>query len=180
MNRDSFFDNLRNEDTVQDALRRQQRQLAYEERVIKRVFSECGIKINGWGRMANMCRQETVQDKLNFAWFNRQFRRFPGHLSGRRIPRLHELTFQDLAKPFKQNRLAKAAVKALAKAEVPYNDTNWVFVFPVVRTFFCAHNFDCPVTGTSFSLRDENNKLALSVTPTHNLFQMIGKDWFEL
>lgn len=180
MDRDSFFDNLRNEDTVQSELRRQQRQLAYEERIIKRVFAECGIKVTGWGLMANMCRRETGQDKLNFNWFNQGFRGFPGRLCGRRIPKLHELTFQELAKPLEKNRLAKAVAKALAKDEVELEDGPWVFVFPVVRTFFCAHNLNYAVPGTAFNVRDSDNRLMLSVSPSANLFQMIGKDWFEL
>lgn len=179
MDRNDFFDNLRREDTVQDELRRQERQLAYEERVIKRVFSECGIKINGWGMLANMCRRETAQDKLNFAWFNQTFR-FPGRLCGRRISRLHELTFQDLAKPLKKNRLAKAVAKALAKDEVARDSNSWIFVFPVVRTFFCAHNLEYATPGATFSLRDDENKLMLSVSPSQALFQTIGKEWFEL
>lgn len=180
MDRENFFDNLRREDTAQDELRREHRQLAYEERIIKRVFSECGIKITGWGLMANLCRHETAKDKLNFGWFNQAFRRFPGRLCGRRIPRLHELTFQDLARPHKKNRLAKAVAKALARDEVAGEDNPWIFVFPVVRTFFCAHNLEYATPGATISLRDDDNKLMLAVTPSQALFQTIGKDWFEL
>jgi hypothetical protein len=180
MDRDEFFNNLQNENTVQDELRRQQRQLAYEERIIKRVFSECGIKITGWGVLANMCRHETTQDKLNFGWFNNEFGRFPGRLCGRRIPRLHELDFQALFKPLEKNRLVKAVAKSLARAEVSGEDNGWVFVFPVVRTFFCAHNLDLDVPGVTLSLRDEERHLKFAVSPSKDLFQAIGKDWFAI
>lgn len=178
--RDNFFDNLRREDTVQDELRRQQRQLAYEERVIKRAFSECGIKITSWGLMANMCRHETAQDKLNFGWFNQMFSRFPGRLCGRRIPRLHELDFQALFKPFEKNRLVKAVAKALAKDEAPVEDNGWVFVFPVVRTFFCAHNLDLDVPGLTLSFRNQERHVQFALSPSKDLFQAIGKDWFAI
>jgi len=180
MGRDDFFENLRREDTVQDELLRAQRQLGYEERVIKRVFAECGIKITGWGLLANLCRHETGKDKLNFAWFNQMFTRFPVRLCGRRIPRLHELTFQDLFKPLERNRLVKAVAKALARDEVAGEDNAYAFVFPVVRTSFCAHNLDREVTGTAMQVRDDNGKLLLSVGPSKHLFQAIGKDWFQL
>jgi hypothetical protein len=180
MDREDFFNNLRNEDTVQDELLRAQRQLGYEERVIKRVFAECGIKITGWGLMANLCRHETGKDKLNFDWFNTAFRRFPARLCGRRIPRLHELTLHDLCKPLGQNRLAKSVARALAKDAVEGEDNKYVFVFPVIRTSFCAHNLDYAVPGMSLSLRDPDGKLMLAVGPTKSLFQTIGKDWFEL
>jgi hypothetical protein len=176
----SFFGNLQNENSVQDELRRQQRQLSYEERIIKRVFSECGIKINGWGRLANECRSQTAQDKLNFGWFNQAFRGFPGRLCGRRIPKLHELTLQDLFKPTKSNRVARAVAKALAKDEVEGADNRWMFVFPVVRTFFCAYNLDLEVPGPTFSLRDDDGRLAVAMSPTKALFATIGKDWFDL
>lgn len=180
MDRENFFDNLRRDDTAEDSLLRAQRQLAYEERVIKRVFAECGIKINGWGMMANMCRRETAQDKLNFGWFNQTFRQFPARLCGRRIPRMHELTLQDLCKPLGQNRLAKAVAKALARYQVSDEDSKYVFVFPVVRTSFCAHNLDLEIPGMSLAMRDPDGKLLLAVGPTKTLFQAVGKDWFEL
>jgi hypothetical protein len=175
----NFFGRLQNEDSVQDELRRQQRQLAYEERIIKRVFSECGIKLNGWGRLANECRKQTAQDKLNFGWFNQAFSRFPGRLCGRRIPKLHELNFQDLFKPTKDNRLLKAVAKALAKDEVASKNKRFVFVFPVVRTFFCAYNLDLEVAGPTLGLREDDGRLIMAVSPTSSLFATIGADWFE-
>ena len=181
MDRENFFDSLRRGDTPQDDLRYEYRQLAYEERIIKRVFSECGIKITGWGLLANLCRHETAKDKLNFGWFNKAFRRFPGKLCGKRIPRLHELSFHhDLFKPHKKNRLAKAVSKALAGQEISESDDSWIFVFPVVRTFFCAHNIEYATPGVTLSLRDDSGKFMLAVTPSHALFQTIGKEWFEL
>ena len=180
MDRDNFFDNLRREDTAQDELRRQQRQLDYEERVIKRVVAECGIKITGWGLMANACRRETGQNKLNFAWFNQTFRGFPGRLHGRRVPRLHELDFQALFRPHDKNRLVKAVTKSLATDAVNGTDNRWIFVFPVVRTFYCAHNLDYNVSGPSFQLRDEDGRLEIATCPTKHLFKTIGPDWFSL
>lgn len=178
MDRENFFDNLRREDTVQDELRRQQRQLDYEERVIKRVVSECGIKITGWGLMANACRRETGQNKLNFAWFNQTFRSFPGRLCGRRVSRLHELDFQTLFRPLDKNRLVKAISKFAVNDDVDSDESRWIFVFPVVRTFYCAYNLDYNVSGPSFQIRNENGRLEIAACPSKHLFKTIGSDWF--
>lgn len=177
MDRDSFFDNLRSENTVRDELIRAQRQLAYEERVIKRVFSECGIKINGWGRFVNECREVTGHDRLNFQWFNNRFRGFP-RLAARRIPRLHELTMHDLFKPLERNRLLKAVVKALHRAELSI-DTRFIFVFPVVRMSFCAHNVPTASPGPALDMRDGDGKLHMTVEPTKSFFQGFGSSWYE-
>ncbi len=182
MDRDSFFDNLRNEEGAHSEMLRSMRQLAYEERVIKRVFADCGIKMNGWGRFANECREMTGQDKLNFKWFNRAFTRFPGTLCGRRIPGLHELTLPDLFKPRKSNRLVRAISKALKRYEVDPQEDGFVFVFPVVRTSFCAHvisNLKAP-DRISWRMAWEDASITdMTVEPVNGLCRAIGADWFE-
>lgn len=174
MDRDSFFDNLKREDTVRDALIRAQRQLGFEERCIKRVFSECGIKINGWGRFVNECREATGHDKLTFQWFNQRFRSFPGVLSGKRIPRLHELTLLDLFKPAEKNRLVKAVAKGLTN----FCATNFVFMFPITRTMFVAHDRE-PSSTDERVVWSAFADPPLFVEPSKHFFQAIGRDWFE-
>lgn len=174
MDRDNFFDNLRNERTAQDELIRAQRQLAFEERCIKRVFSECGIKMNAWGRFVNECREETGHDKLNFQWFNRRFQGFPGTLSAKRIPRLHELTTLDLFKPPEKNRLVKAVMKALWDKAA----TNFVFMFPVTRTMFVAHDRE-PRGDAERVIWSVYADPPLFVEPSKGFFQSIGGLWFE-
>lgn len=174
MDRDNFFDNLRNEKGVQDEALRFQRQLAYEERCIKRVFTECGIKINGWGRYANRCREATGHDRLNFQWFNQEFRHFPGVLSGKRIPRLHELTLLDLFRPAEKNRL----VKAVAKGLTDFCATNFVFMFPVTRTMFVAHDRE-PSSTDERVVWSVFADPALFVEPSKHFFRAIGSDWFD-
>jgi hypothetical protein len=181
--RDQFFGELFNEEgTGADEIRRQ-RQLAFEERIIKRTFSECGIKIAGWGRFANECREFTGHDKLNFSWFNSAFRRFPGVLCGKRIPYLHKLTIVDLFKnPGKvKNRLCAAIANNAAKQEVDLNH-KFVFCFPIVRTMYCAHNIDTedadfPRIQWRASLRPINN-ISIIVEPSVSFFRTLGPDWY--
>jgi len=182
MDRDQFFGELFNENSANADAVREQRQLAYEERTIKRVFTECGAKRTSWGRLVNECRHITGQQNLNFNWFNSTYRHFPGVLCGRRIPRLHELTMLDIFKnPGKvKNRLAAAVATNLHRQGVN-SDQPFVFVFPVVKTMFCAHNIDTetgdhPRIQWRASFRPASNTV-LFIEPTISLFQTIGAEW---
>lgn len=174
MDRDSFFDNLRSENTARDELIRAQRQLGFEERCIKRVFSECGIKINGWGRFVNECREATGHDRLTFEWFNHRFPAFPGLLCGKRIPRLHELTMLDLFKSAEKNRLIKAVMRGIANRY----SANFVFMFPITRTMFVAHDSE-PSAGNDRVVWAAYASPPLFVEPSKGFFQSIGESWFE-
>lgn len=175
MDRDQFFNNLFNDNGDAAEAIRMQRQLAFEERIVKRVFTECGIKVNSWGRLVNECRLETGIPRLNFQWFNAKTR-FPVRLCGRRIPKLHELTFADLLKPADKNRLFKAIVKNLHRQEVDAAQ-GFVFVFPVVRTMYCAHNVsDTQSVGAHWTMATE--QAILTIEPTKSFFGMIGSEWF--
>ena len=153
MDRDQFFGELFNEQGANaDAIRAQQ-QLSFEERVIKRVFTECGAKQTSWGRLVNECRNATGQQNLIF--------KNPGKV---------------------KNRLAAAVANNLHKQEVD-SDRPFVFLFPVTRTMFCAHNIDTetgeyPRIQWRATFRPMNN-LVLLVEPTISLFQTIGADWVE-
>jgi hypothetical protein len=181
--RDQFFGELFNQDSQGAEAIRVQRQLAFEERIIKRVFKECGIPMSGWGRFANECRNMTGSDKLNFSWFNSAFRRFPGILCGRRIPRLHELTLVDLLKISSngKNRLCSAIAKSLHRDEID-SSRRFVFCFPVVRTMFCAHNYeteDANQPRVLWRLNLNNDENALIVEPTSMFFRTVGADWYH-
>lgn len=176
--RDQFFNNLFDENSANAEIAREQRQLAYEERTIKRLFAECGIKMGGWGRLVNECRDMTGQPKLNFEWFNAAMR-FPARLCGRRIPKLHELGPADLFKPLAQNRLCKAVIKNLHRQGV--DETRpFAFVFPIVRKMYCAHNIEsvCHDPGTRWLVRTEKSLLA--VEPTVSFFAGIGSEWWTV
>jgi hypothetical protein len=148
------------------------------------VFKECGVKISGWGRYVNQCRDMTGHDKLNFEWFNSEFRNFPAMLYGKRIPRLHELTITDLFKLHKtgKNRLCAALAKNLHRLEVNL-DRRFVMCFPIVRTMLCAHNCDADdgIVGPRIQWRcsiPPTNKSNLTVEHTSTLFAAIGADWY--
>jgi hypothetical protein len=49
VDRESFFDGLNDEADAQAEKLRAVRQLSYEERIIKRVFRECGVAQSGVG-----------------------------------------------------------------------------------------------------------------------------------
>lgn len=175
MDRDQFFNNIFDENGDAAEAIQFQRQLSFEERTIKRAFTECGIKVGSWGRLVRECQLETGQPKLNFRWFNTTTR-FPARLCGKRIPKLHELTLADLMKPADKNRLFKAIVKNLHKQEID-TAAGFVFVFPVVRTMYCAHNLaDTQTVGPRWTMTTENAILAIE--PTAALFGGIGPGWF--
>jgi len=180
MDRDQFFGNLFNENSENADAIRVQRQLAFEERTIKRVFTECGAKRAAWGRLANECRDMTGQNNLNFRWFNAVYREFPAVLCGKRIPRLHELTFSDIFKNTARgkNRLCSAVLKSLERLEVN-PEHGFVFVFPVVRTMFCAHTLmtDNVKDQTRIQWSWQLGRTMLIVEPTVSLFGSIGPEW---
>lgn len=139
MNRDEFFNNVLGNNTPGADAIRAQRQLAYEERIIKRILTECGAAPGSWGALVNQCRRESHEDKLNFRWFNSTYSRFPGRLCGKRIPYLHQITIVDLFKPAAKQRLVRAISKALATFSLDPVKSAYVLVFPIIKTQFCAH-----------------------------------------
>lgn len=184
MDRDSFFDNLQGNSGERDEALRAQRQLAYEERIIKRVFTECGIKVGGWGRYANQCREATGHNNLNFAWFNTEFRRFPFWLAAKRVPRMYELTLPDLFKPVANNRLVKTVIKTVQRH--PDFDgvtaSKFALVFPVVRTSFVAYDAEVSAEEPSKDIGriiwSVNAERPLFIEPSKTFFQAIGNSWF--
>jgi len=187
MNRDEFFENLFNETTPAAEDIKALRQLAYEERVIKRVFTECGIQPASWGFMAKNCRDATGQVKLNFDWFNSAYPGFPCPLIGKRIPFLHKVTLVDLFKPTAKNRLVKAISKALIEKNVNTVKDNYLLVFPIVKTAFCAHSLlrsgmTEPETGDQrcqILIRVSGVK-PIIIEPLKSFCRAIGGDWASM
>ena len=140
MGRDEFFDGLFNDSAPAAEDIKLLRQQAYEERVIKYVFTECGIKPPSWGKLAVACRNATGQQKMHFDWFNGEYRQFPGRLVGARIPYIHGIKLPELFKPVVKNKLIRFITKRLADAELDPGHNAYVFVFPVIKTKFCAHS----------------------------------------
>jgi hypothetical protein len=176
MDRDQFFNQLFDESGDQYEAIRAQRQLAYEERIIKRVFKECGIKPQ-MGRLVNACRNMTGTHTLSFQWFNADCQ-FPARLCGQRIyKKLHKLTVLDIFRPAVRNRLFKAVFMQLHKQDINTAD-RFVFVFPVVRTMLCAHNVHA-VSGTGPQLTMTNEATTLTIEPTTSFFQALGAEWYS-
>jgi hypothetical protein len=186
MERDDFFRNLFENNTPEADAIRAQRQLAYEERIIKRILTECGAAPASWGALVNTCRRESHEDKLNFGWFNSFYRQFPGQLCGKRIPFMHQITLVDLFKPVGKNRVVKAVSKALAALSVDPVLQPYVLVFPIVKTQFCAHTvarvaYD-PVTGTNrmqFSIQSPAgvSSRPLFIEPLKTFCAALGNQW---
>jgi hypothetical protein len=186
-NRDDFFGSVFRQDDFS-------RQLAYENRVVKRVIGECGIKPRSWGKLVNLCRDNTGQPFFSFDWFNQFFSGFPALLCGKRIGycgtrvdangrqrvSLYQLTLRDVLRPEK-NLLVRAVSNALADMSVDTNN-QFVFVFPLVKKMFCAHNLDWLDRGESeihvqWSFTHQRSKLI--VEPTESVFRALGNDWYE-
>jgi hypothetical protein len=187
-NRDDFFNSIfRPKDGFE-------KQLMYENRVVKRVITECGIKPRSWGKLVNICRDETGHPFFSFNWFNNFFRQFPARLSGKRIGYcgtkaddngvrkkigLYELNLADIMRPDK-NLLVRAIANALGDSDVDI-ERPFVFVFPIVRKTFCAHNMSADngdmASRAQWIFRHERN--TMTVEPTNFLFQAIGGDWYQ-
>jgi hypothetical protein len=195
--RDQFFDNVFNEESRihTDGF---QKQLSYENRIVRRVFNECGVKPPSWGQLVNLCKAETGAHEMGCAWFNLTFPRFPAKLCSKRIGycgyrkddagnkaslSLYQLTIADMMSA-KNNILVRAVSKALRLFEVDL-ESPFAFVFPVVRKFFVAHNVELPIQPAagvsrvvwSYGLEDGS---VLRVEPSTSFFAGIGPDWFEL
>lgn len=187
MDREDFFNQLFNEATpAADELKRL-RQLAYEERVIKRIFSYCGIRVSGWGRLVNLCRAATDEKKLNFAWFNSEYgNEFPGVVSGKRIPYVHNIPFAELFKPAKKNKLLRRLSPALDAAHINAINDTYLFVFPLIRTPFCVHtlrsaleiNPNAAEDRLQFVFNLPNAKRPIVIEPLKTVCEAIGASWF--
>lgn len=181
MDRDQFFSHIFDEDSDRAAASREQKQLSFEERVIKRLFSECGVKVASWGKLVNACRDATGQPTLNFRWFNSAFP-FPAVLCGRRLysgrrgPALHELTTLDLLRPPEKNRVVKLVARVLQDQVA--EDDFFVFVFPVSRKLYCAHNLTRVDGCTGVRLLFQTPHDLMYIEATESLFAAVGSEWW--
>lgn len=185
--RDNFFNTVFNRDDFFT------RQLLYENRTVRRAIAECGIKPKSWGRLVNICRDETGHPFFSCEWFNHFFPSFPARLCGKRIGYcgmrndggekkkvcLYQLTLKDLLKPEK-NMLVRAVSTALGDLGVSTSEP-FVFVFPVVKKMFCAHNLS--LSQYESEVRAQwlfmHNGSTLTVEPSDTLFRAIGNSWYE-
>jgi hypothetical protein len=183
MSRDDFFGNLFDEAQPAAEDLKIIRQLAYEERVIKRVFTECSARPNAWGRLVIDCKSKTQLNKLNFGWFNNTYLDFPGKLVGKRIPFMHKVTLVDLFKPANKNRLIKAISKELNINNIDPLTDRYIFVFPVVRTAFCAHSFSNLASSSLDTARPQFVVIPptagrlLVVEPLKSFCNALGANW---
>lgn len=196
MDRDDFFQNLF-DDEAQAHTTGFQRQLAYENRLVRRVFTDCGVKVPSWGRLVNLCKAETGTHEMSCAWFNATFPRFPARLCGKRIGycgyrrddagnktslSLYQLTIGEIMAA-KHNVLVRALSKALHTFAVD-SSAPFALVFPVVRKPFVAHNLDVagqlaggvPRIVWTFETED----VRLRVEPAAPFFALVGSEWFEV
>jgi hypothetical protein len=187
--RDQFFGEIFNDDNFH-------RQLSFENRVVRRVFSECGVRIPSMGRLVNLCRAETGQPDFSFSWFNSTYPRFPGTLCGRpvafcgytsddagnkRKQFIYQLTITELLNT-KNNRLVRAISKALHESAVS-DSSPFLFIFTIVRKRFCAHNLALPFEASPelprTQWRFDNGSSPLIIEPATPLLRAIGTEWFE-
>lgn len=170
------------------------KQLAYENRTVKRVINECGIKPRSWGRLVNICRDETGHPFFSFNWFNSFFTQFPAQLGGKRIGYcgtkadtngerkkvcMYQLTLADVLKPQK-NMLVRALSAAFNDSGIN-TDRPFVFVFPVVKKMFCAHNLhlDAYEAEPRAQWLFQTGGSSLFVEPSDTLFHALGNDWYQ-
>lgn len=185
--RDNFFDTVFNKDDFFT------RQLMYENRVVRRAIAECGIKPRSWGRLVNMCRDETGQPFFSCDWFNHFFPSFPARLCAKRIGYcgtrveggerkkvcLYQLTLKDILRPEK-NLLVGAVSNALGELNVNTSDP-FVLVFPIVKKMFCAHNLSLDTYESDIRAQwvFQHGRKPLIVEPSVTLFGAIGNGWYQ-
>jgi len=185
-NRDNFFNSLFSSDDFT-------RQLAYENRTIKRAINECGVKPRSWGRLVNLCRDATGHPFFSFDWFNSFFNTFPAKLCGKRIGYvghgirggerkklcLYQLNLKEILQP-QNNMLVRAISAALVDCKVESNEP-FVFVFPIVKKMFCAHNmaFDMGENESRAQWVFNHAGAMMTIEPTDTLFRSIGSEWYQ-
>jgi len=183
MERDQFFSNLFSENNEQAQATRAQNQLAFEERIIKRVFFECGISVRSWGVFVKNCQEITGKQNLNFSWFNSSFR-FPAFLCGHRFygrqaSRLKRASIKDIIAAPAKNNLLKMLLREVEKQELP-ETASFAFTFPVVQTMFCIHNMhelEDRGTRTLIRFRTENDIFCLE--SVRSFCNAVGNSWFD-
>jgi hypothetical protein len=86
----------------------------------------------------------------------------------------------DLFKPAARNRLVKAVMKTLQRIDVD-TERQFVFVFPVTRTAFCAHNIELESTAIDRVVWRASNSTGatLFVEPLPMFCQQFGNQWFD-
>jgi hypothetical protein len=196
-NRDSFFNELFDDNSRQAGANREQRQISYESRLVRRVFSECRVPRVSMGQLVNHCKGATGNHELTFEWFNFTFPEFPARLMGRRIGycalrkqadgtsvplSLYQLQFADIFRP-KNNLVLRSVSRALADYEQELTDP-YVFIFPIVRKMFCAHNLELPGNPGIDEPRIQwimqaQSGVRMTIEPTTSLFAAVGPDWFQ-
>ena len=194
--RQDFFDAVFN-NSSDDAFAR----VSFENRIVRRLFNECGVRINSMGRLVNLCRAETGVPQFRFSWFNARYPNFPATLAGRRIGYcgkrsssggatrekvgLYQLDISDLMRP-KNNLFIRALAKALVAEDLApdFSDT-FIFVFPLRRKMYCAHTLGAGLFEERASTENVHALLkfavggrTLCVQPTEDVFSAIGPDWF--
>lgn len=183
--RDQFFQNVFDQNGRSAAETKFQRQLSFEDRCVRRIFRECGIS-PPLGQFVRICRDQTGYPELSFNWFQQQFD-FPARLGGKRITYvgkrnnaplyLYQLSIVDLfnTKSATSNLLVRAISKAMWSGDMD-GEQPFVFMFPIVRKMFCAHNLDLakpndtdadkPCMRAHFTLE----KFRMTIEPSESLF----------
>ncbi len=189
--RDQFFQNIFDPNGANAESTKFQRQLSFEDRCVRRVFAECGVKPL-FGPLTKLCRAATGYPELSFNWFCSEFS-FPAQLCGKRITYvgkrngapvyLYQLGIQDLFHAG-SNMLARAIAKAIWAGDVD-TEQPFIFMFPIVRKMFCAHNLDIrrrppaedeePILQWSFI----RGNVRLIVEPSKTLFAAVGNEWYQ-
>lgn len=99
----------------------------WEHRVVKKLLQYFG-RTEHAASMTREAKARTGVAGLTFAAFKQRFPTFPMWLTCRKIPFVHEMTFQEAAK-FKKCRVFKAFEKAESEAPEPYQEGRFGLVF---------------------------------------------------
>jgi hypothetical protein len=195
--RDAFFNNLFSEGAEQTT--NFQRHQSFENRAVKRVLSECGVKVRSMGQLVNMCKDATGHHEFTFSWFSDTFPAFPAQLGGKKITyvgkqvcestgkKTNKYLYQiDVLDIFRQNynKIVLALSRAMQQQQID-RSRPFIFLFPVVKTMLCAHNLDVPPVFNKekphIQLRFSwENGTTLYIERSADLFAALGPEWYEI
>jgi hypothetical protein len=170
----------------------EQRRLALEERVIKRIWDQHGCRPANLGAQVRDCKQQTGKDTLNFEWFHNTYPRFPVMLGAAKIDWTQNIQVGDLFGAFTKLSFFKEYEKFVDEIDLNPAVDQAALIFPWAHipkggSAMVLHNspvdtvWDChhekAGRGTRI-MRPLGNPVVIYVVESLNDFLMnVGTEW---
>lgn len=173
-----------------EKLSREQRILALEERVIKRIWDFAGVRPKSLAAASQECKLETGTPTLNFGWFHEHYP-FPVQMGAAKIDWMQNIQVGDLFGPFTKLKPFKEYEKFLYEVDIDPAEERAALVFPWAHipkggSAMVLHNYpvdssqdpDLRVERGTRIVRPLGNPLVVYVIESLNDFlSNVGTDW---